>query len=333
LDDQTKELGEGMSHAAALLLAMKLNASQTGAAGFYISPEILSNDQFKDLTAAFMSPDGHAVRYLVQSKLDPYDTKAMDQVNSIVATARGAQANTSLADASISMSGLTPYYSELRDYYNHDLRFIILMTIAAVFLILVMLLRAVVAPLYLVGTVVLSYLSSLGIGIIVLQLIGREPLAASMPGMAFIVLVAVGADYNMLLISRIRDESPHGIRSGIIRTVGTTGGVITSAGIIFAAPMFGMLFSSISSMVQVGFVIGVGLVLDTFLVRTVTVPALAVLFGKGNWWPSGWRWKPGSSKRRTSARAAVPGGVPEAAADQTPCLWTTWHENRWLRQL
>jgi RND superfamily putative drug exporter len=333
LDDQTKELGEGMSHAAALLLAMELNASQTGAAGFYISPEILSNDQFKDLTAVFMSPDGHAVRYLVQSKLDPYDTKAMDQVNSIVATARGAQANTSLADASISMSGLTPYYSELRDYYNHDLRFIILMTIAAVFLILVMLLRAVVAPLYLVGTVVLSYLSSLGIGIIVLQLIGREPLAASMPGMAFIVLVAVGADYNMLLISRIRDESPRGIRSGIIRTVGTTGGVITSAGIIFAAPMFGMLFSSISSMVQVGFVIGVGLLLDTFLVRTVTVPALAVLFGKGNWWPSGWRWKPGSSKRRTSARAAVPGGVPEAAADQTPCLWTTWHENRWLRQL
>jgi putative drug exporter of the RND superfamily len=318
LDDETKQLGEGLSRASAFLLAMRLNASQLGAAGFYISPEILGDDQFKDLVAVFMSPDGHAARYLVQSKLDPYDTTAMDQVKSILATARGAQANTSLADASISMSGLTPYYSEMRDYYNHDLRFIILMTVTVVFLILLMLLRAVVAPLYLVGTVILSYLSSLGIAVIVLQLIGHHPLTASMPGMAFIVLVAVGADYNMLLISRIRDESPHGIRSGVIRTVRSTGGVITSAGIIFAAPMFAMLFSSISSIVQAGFVIGVGLLLDTFVVRTITVPALAVLIGKGNWWPSGWRAKRGPLKRRASLRATFRRVVPNVAGLRRP---------------
>jgi putative drug exporter of the RND superfamily len=168
-----------------------------------------------------------------------------------------------------------------------------------VFVTLVLLLRAVVAPLYLVATVILSYLSSLGIGVLVLQLIGDRSLDASMPGMAFIVLVAVGADYNMLLISRIRDESPQGIRSGVIRTVRSTGGVITSAGIIFAAPMLAMLFSSISSIVQAGLVIGVGLLVDTFVVRTITVPALAVLIGKANWWPSGWR--PTGWKRRGQA--------------------------------
>ena len=291
LDDQTKTLGEGLSHASAFLLAMKLNASDPGASGFYLSPEILGNGQFRDLAKVFMSPDGHSARYLVQSTLDPYDTKAMDQVKSILGTARGAQANTSLADASVSMSGMTPYYSELRDYYNHDLRFIVLMTVAVVFLILVLLLRAVVAPLYLVGTVILSCLSSLGIGVIVLQFIGGQSMTASTPGMAFIVLVAVGADYNMLLISRIRDESPDGIRSGVIKTVRTTGSVITSAGLIFAAPMFAMVFSSIGSMVQGGFIIGVGLLLDTFVVRTITVPALAVLMGKANWWPSGRRSK------------------------------------------
>jgi RND superfamily putative drug exporter len=296
LDDQTAELGQGLSDASAFLLAMKLNASDPGTAGFYISPEILGNDQFKDLVKVFMSPDGHSARYLVESSLSPYDTKAMDQVKTILATAQGAQANTALADASISMSGMTPYYSELRDYYNHDLRFIVLMTVVVVFVILVLLLRAVVAPLYLIGTVILSCLSSLGIAVIVLQVIGGQSMAASTPGMAFIVLVAVGADYNMLLISRIRDESPDGIRSGVIRTVRTTGSVITSAGLIFAAPMLAMLFSSISSIVQGGFIIGVGLLLDTFLVRTITVPALAVLLGKANWWPSGQL-----SKRRTSA--------------------------------
>jgi RND superfamily putative drug exporter len=103
----------------------------------------------------------------------------------------------------------------------------------------------------------------------------------------------------MLLISRIRDESPQGIRSGVIRTVRSTGGVITSAGIIFAAPMFAMLFSSITSMVQAGFVIGIGLLVDTFIVRTITVPALAVLIGNANWWPSGWRPKGRATKPRS----------------------------------
>ena len=96
----------------------------------------------------------------------------------------------------------------------------------------------------------------------------------------------MGADYNLLLISRLREESPHGLRSGVIRTVSSTGGVITAAGVIFAASMFGMLFASISTLVQAGFIIGTGLLLDTFLVRTITVPAIAVLVGKANWWPS-----------------------------------------------
>ncbi len=339
LDDQTTQLGEGLSHAAAFLLAMKLNASKPGEAGFYISPQILDNDQFKDLARVFMSPDGHSARYLVQSKLEPFDTKAMDQVKSILATARSAQANTSLADASISMTGITPYYSELRDYYNDDLHYIVLMTVAVVFIILVLLLRAVVAPLYLVGTVILSYLAALGIGVLVLQFVCHQPLSASMPGMAFIVLVAVGADYNMLLISRIRDETALGIRSGVIRTVGTTGSVITSAGIIFAAPMFAMLFSSIGSIVQAGFVIGVGLLVDTFLVRTVTVPAVATLLGKANWWPSGWRPNRPGSGRRPSARAVaddVRDRAPDRSTTAVPArgswLWTLPPTRKWLRE-
>ena len=314
LTDQTKQVGGGLSDAAALLLAVKLNASQPSMAGFYIPPQAMADNRFKDLAGVFISPDGHAVRYLVQSKLEPFEAKAMDQVKSIADTARGAQPNTSLADASISMAGLTPTSSEMRDYYDHDLRFIVGMTIAVVFAILVLLLRAILAPLYLVGTVVLSYLSALGIGVIVFQFIGGQPLAWNVPGLAFIILVAVGADYNMLLISRIRDESPHGIRSGVIRTVGTTGGVITSAGVIFAASMFGLLFASLSAMVQVGFVMGVGLLLDTFLVRTITVPALAVVAGKGNWWPS--KWLPSKQRERARADRDAPGWLTVAAASK-----------------
>src|SRR6202012_6155425 len=92
--------------------------------------------------------------------------------------------------------------------------------------------------------------------------------------------------YNMLLVSRMREESPNSLRYGIIRTLSSTGGVITAAGLIFAASMCGLLFSSISTVVQGGVVIGVGILLDTFLVRTITVPAIAALVGRANWWPS-----------------------------------------------
>jgi RND superfamily putative drug exporter len=298
LVDQTKQMGTGLDTASGFLLAMKSNASEPSMAGFYIPPELLTADEFKKATSAFVSPDGHAVRYLVQTDLNPFSTDAMDQVNSITDTARGAQPNTALADASISMGGFPATLRDMRDYYNHDIGLIIVMTVMVVLLILIALLRAIVAPLYLIGSVMISYLSAVGIGVIVFQFILGQELSWSVPGLAFIVLVAVGADYNMLLISRLREESSHGIRSGVIRTVGATGGVITSAGVIFAASMLGLVFGSVATMVQAGFIMGAGLLLDTFLVRTILVPALAVLVGQANWWPSRWRRRPNQPVER-----------------------------------
>jgi putative drug exporter of the RND superfamily len=210
----------------------------------------------------------------------------MDQVASIRNTARGAQPNTALSDASISVVGTTAMYSAMRSYYNNDVRLIVVVTLLVVFLTLVALLRAIVAPLYLIASVVISFLSALGVGVIFFQFVLHQAIYWNVPAMAFIVLVAVGADYNLLLITRIREESAAGVRSGVIRAVRSTGGVITSAGIIFAASMFGLLFGSLSSMVQTGVIIGVGLLVDTFVVRTITVPALAAMLGRANWWPA-----------------------------------------------
>jgi RND superfamily putative drug exporter len=283
---QTKKMGAGLNDASGFLMAMKNGASAPPMAGFFIPPQVLTRDDFKKAAGIFVSPDGHAARYLVQTKLNPFSIAAMDQVNSIVDTARQSQPNTTLADAKVSMAGISVGLRDTRDYYNKDFNFIIVTTVVIVFLILIGLLRAIVAPLYLICSVIVSYLSALGIGTIMFQFILGQELHWTVPGLTFIILVAVGADYNLLLISRIRDESPHGIRLGVIRTVGSTGGVITAAGLIFAASMFGLLFASITMMVQAGFVLGMGILLDTFLVRTVTVPAIATLIGKGNWWPS-----------------------------------------------
>ena len=155
------------------------------------------------------------------------------------------------------------------------------------FLILVALLRAIVAPLYLIGSVLISYLSALGIGVIVFQFILGQQLHWSLPGLSFILLVAIGADYNMLLISRIRDESPHGVRvgrhphGGFDRRCDHVGG--SDLRRVDVRPA---VRQHQHDGPRPGFIIGIGIVLDTFLVRTITVPALAALIGQANWWPS-----------------------------------------------
>jgi putative drug exporter of the RND superfamily len=299
LVEQVKLMAAGLRQASDFLLTMRNDAAGSSMAGFNIPPEVLNAVEFRKAAEAFISPDGHSVRYLLQTKLNPFSSEAMDQVNAINDVARGAQPNTALADASISMGGFPAALRDTRDYYERDIRFIIITALIVVLLTLMVLLRSIVAPLYLVGSVVISYFAAIGIGVLTFQVLLGEELHWSVPPLAFVVLVAVGADYNMLFVSRMRDESPRSVRYGVIRTLSSTGGVITAAGLIFAASMAGLLFSSISTVVQGGFVIGVGILLDTFVVRTITVPAVAALVGRANWWPS--RVGPPSSTSRAPA--------------------------------
>ena len=283
---QVKVIASGLNEASTFLLSMRSNAADPAQAGFNIPAEVLGLPEFKQAASAYISPDGHSARYLVQTKLNPFSAEAMDQVNQIQDIARGAQPNTALSDATISMGGYPVALRDTRDYYQQDIRYIITATLIVVLLTLMLLLRSVVAPFYLVGSVVVSYFAALGISVLVLQHLLHTQMHWSVPPLAFVVLVAVGSDYNMLLVSRIREESTSSMRYGVIRTLGATGGVITAAGLIFAASMAGLLFSSIGVVVQGGFVIGVGILLDTFVVRTITVPAIATLVGKANWWPA-----------------------------------------------
>lgn len=307
LVEQVKVIADGLTEASQFLLTMRQDAAGSTMAGFNIPAQVLNAVEFQKAAEAFISPDGHSVRYLVQTKLNPFSPEAMDQVNTISDIARGAQPNTTLAEATISMGGFPAALRDTRDYYERDIRFIIIATLIVVLLTLTVLLRSIVAPIYLVGSVVLSYFAAIGIGVVTFQFLLGQELHWSVPPLAFVVLVAVGADYNMLFVSRMRDESPRSIRYGIIRTLGSTGGVITAAGLIFAASMAGLLFSSIGIVIQGGFVIGVGILLDTFVVRTITVPAIAALVGRANWWPS--RVSDPRAESRPPAAASSASGV------------------------
>jgi putative drug exporter of the RND superfamily len=220
---------------------------------------------------------------LVQAilKPNPYSTEAFDLIDPIRDAARRAAEGTLVG-------GPTAIEFDVREAAAWDSKVIPPIVLVVVFLILVALLRAVVAPLILIGTVILSFLAALGVGYFAYDVIfdfpGSDP---SLPLFAFVFLVALGVDYNIFLMARAREETlTHGTRAGMLRALAVTGGVITSAGIVLAGTFSVLAVLPLVFLTEIGFVVAFGVLLDTFLVRSVLVPSLVELIGPQIWWPS-----------------------------------------------
>jgi len=166
-----------------------------------------------------------------------------------------------------------------------------------------MLLRSLVAPLYLLASVVLSYAGAMGLTTLIWQdIAGMGAIDWTVPIFAFMMLVSVGADYNIFLMSRVREEVKRDPEQGITRAVTRTGAIITSAGVIFAGTFAALISSPLNSIAEAGTAITLGLLLDTFLVRSFVVPAVAVMLGRWNWWPSSYALKTWMRPSRTRVR-------------------------------
>jgi RND superfamily putative drug exporter len=220
---------------------------------------------------------------LIQATLEPnpYSTEAFDLVEPM------REAATDAAPEAL-VGGPSAVEFDVRDAAGWDSIVIPPLILLVVFLILMALLRAVIAPLILIGTVILSFLAALGVGYFVFDVIfgfpGSDP---SLPLFAFVFLVALGVDYNIFLVARAREEAEkHGTEQGMLRALAVTGGVITSAGIVLAGTFSVLAVLPLVFLTEIGFVVAFGVLLDTFLVRSVLVPALALTAGDKFWWPS-----------------------------------------------
>jgi len=220
---------------------------------------------------------------LIQATLEPnpYSTAAFDLVEPMREAATDAS-----PDALV--GGPSAVEFDVRDAAGWDSIVIPPLILLVVFLILMALLRSVMAPLVLIGTVILSFLAALGVGYFVFDVLfgfpGSDP---SLPLFAFVFLVALGVDYNIFLVARAREETEkHGTEEGMLRALAVTGGVITSAGIVLAGTFSVLAVLPLVFLTEIGFVVAFGVLLDTFLVRSVLVPALAISIGDKFWWPS-----------------------------------------------
>ncbi len=236
----------------------------------------------------FVSPDRTAAQLEVVLDGDPYSVPALDQIGRLRDVARSAIATTDLAGAAVLVGGATAVQADGRTAVTRDAQVVGPIVIVAIWVILTLLLRSLVAPVYLVISVLLSFLATLGLSTLIFQnVLGHEGIGNRNVVWMFIFLVALGVDYNIYIMSRVREEvGRSGLVEGTRRAISRTGGVITSAGIILAGTFSVLTTLPLRDLAQLGFAVMLGVLLDTFVVRALLVPSIVLLLGRWNWWPA-----------------------------------------------
>jgi RND superfamily putative drug exporter len=259
----------------------------------YFLPTTLTGDaatQVTQVRQAYLSVKGDVSRMYVVLADEAYSSAAFDTVARL-RQALAAEPALYGADAHVYVGGTTAEYHDVQRILGSDFQRVAIITVIGVFLVLVLLLRALVAPVYLVLTVLLSCGSSIGIATILFQdVLGHPGVNYFLPLLVFVLLVALGSDYNIFLMSRVREESDRrGVTDGIRVASARTGTVITSAGIILAGTFAALTTAPLTIMFQVGTAVALGVLVDTFIVRSLLVPAITAVLGDWAWWPFGRR--------------------------------------------
>ena len=280
------ELRGGLDRAAGYLHRTARAGKDPAIGGFYLPPRALNDRRFQFASSLFVAPDGRTARMVVIGEGDAFSRDATDLAAHIDRAAATGLHGTRRASSDVETTGVAPLNGDLEKFSQRDFELVAAGTLAAVFLILLLVLRGVVVAVVLLASVVLSYAAAMGLSVLVWQELLEIPIEWTVSTIAFVLLVSVGADYNLLLMKRMREEAPDGSTAGIARAAAATGGVITAAGVIFAASMFAMMSGSVTTLMQIGFTIGTGVLMDTFIVRTLVVPGCAALLGHRLWWPS-----------------------------------------------
>ncbi|MBU9767328.1 RND family transporter [Mycobacterium sp. TNTM28] len=280
-------VGPQMQQLTGYLRQLSTDFAGSSEGGFYLPPRTFDDPQYRRVMTMMFSPDGHATRLLVYGDGESWGRDGAERSAEIRIAADEALKDTPLAaSGSVDLTGVGTATAELITYVQHDFTLLVIATLILIFVIVAGMLRSPVAGIVVLATVTISYASALGTSAAIWQHLVGQPLHWAVPALAFIALVAVGADYNLLLAMRLRDEARAGVRTATIRAFAGTGSVVTIAGIVFGLTMFAMLGASVVTIAQVGSTIGIGLLIDTLLVRTFVVPPIAVLLGRWFWWPA-----------------------------------------------
>jgi putative drug exporter of the RND superfamily len=263
---------------------------------FYLPPEAFTNPEFQRGLKLFLSPDGKAARMIITHEGIPATPEGISHIEPIRHAAQEAVKGTPLAGSKIYIAGTAATYKDIQDGAKYDLMIAGIAAISLILLVMMFITRSIVASIVIVGTVALSLGASFGLSVLIWQDLLGIDLYWIVLALAIILLLAVGSDYNLLLISRFKEEIHAGLNTGIIRAMAGSGAVVTAAGLVFAATMASFVFADLTVLGQIGTTIALGLLFDTLIVRSFMTPAVAALLGRWFWWPLNVRQRPAPQK-------------------------------------
>ncbi len=234
-----------------------------------------------------LSEDGKSAKLSLIFKGNPYESEALDTVNTIRGKSEDILKDAGLTDTELFVAGESAKNADLRDINKRDTIVVMVLMIVLISLMLGLQTRSVVAPIYMMGTILLSYAATIGLSLLLFKIfLGLDAISYRIPLYALVFLIALGVDYSIMLIARIREEMrlipfADAVRRGVDRT----GGVISSAGLILAATFLVLATMPIYELKLFGFIMALGILIDTFIVRPLLIPAILMLLGKWSFWP------------------------------------------------
>jgi len=233
------------------------------------------------------SEDGKKAKFSITFEGNPYDQVALDAVKEVRANSEEILKDSGLVETELFIAGESSKNADIRDINKRDTIVIMLIMTVLISIMLGLQTRSVVAPIYMMGTILLSYAATLGLSMFLFDVfLGLEALSYRIPLYTFVFLIALGVDYSIMLIARIREEMQSmPFEDAVRRGVDRTGGVISSAGLILAATFLVLATMPIYELKLFGFIMALGILIDTFIVRPLLIPAILIQLGKWSFWP------------------------------------------------
>ncbi|QHW33325.1 MMPL family transporter [Paenibacillus rhizovicinus] len=253
--------------------------------GWNLPQSALDSPELQQALDYYIAKDGKTAKIDVVLAVNPYSPEAQDTVGQVRDALRHSLSGSSLADAKVYVSGTSAQISELKSLSKSDFMRTGAFVLIGIFIVLMIMLRSLLAPLYLLLSLVFNFLVTMGIvEFTFVKLLGKEGLSWSASFFIFLIIVALGVDYSIFLMARFKEEyRPGGIRQAMTKAMSTTGGVIVSAAVIMGGTFAALMMSGVNTLLQIGAGIVVGLILYAFVFMGLVVPALANLFGEANW--------------------------------------------------
>ncbi|NUU64268.1 MMPL family transporter [Paenibacillus agri] len=283
--DGLKQISGGLGSAQDFLNQIH-NAKDDELSGFFVPDEALKADGIQRVFDNYLTHDRKIMTLDIVFAQNPYSKEAIDSVSSIQSAVERAVKGTKLENAEIAISGVTSTYNDLQNISNADYSRTVILMLGGIFIILVVLLRSFIMPLYLILSLVITYFTALAMTeAIFVNMLGYSGITWSTPFFSFVMLVALGVDYSIFLMARFNENKSWDVKEAILHAMRNMGTVILSAVVILGGTFASMYPSGVLSMMQIATVVLAGLALYAFIFLPFFVPVMVKIFGRANWWP------------------------------------------------